>query len=231
MRRSNLASFVLRYDEAQLINELPMTTSLHRRTALFLLISLFLGACAKLAYQHMNDPSRDAWQKPKEVIEKLAVAPGAHVADIGAGGGYFTWYLADAVGADGIVYAVEIDETGLEMIRKDKDTRGLTRVIPILAEPDDPKLPEKVDLVFSCDTYHHMKDRVAYFKSLTRYLKADGRVAILDFHPHGVFSGLLGHGTAKDEVKREMESAGYRLSAEFDAIESQHFQIFSRNDS
>ena len=66
----------------------------------------------------MNDPSRDAWQKPKEVIEKLAIAPGSRVADIGVGGGYFTWYLAEAVGAEGAVYAVEIDETGLEIIRK-----------------------------------------------------------------------------------------------------------------
>lgn len=208
-----------------------MTTSVQRRTAIFLIISLCLAACARLAYQHMNDPSRDAWQKPKEVIEKLAIAPGARVADIGAGGGYFTWYLADAVGTEGVVYAVEIDETGLELIRKDKQTRGLTRVIPILAEPDDPKLPEPVDLVFSCDTYHHMKDRVAYFKSLARYLKADGRVAVLDFHPHGFFSGFLGHGTAAEDVRREMETAGYRLVDDFDIIDRQHFQIFSRSGS
>jgi SAM-dependent methyltransferase len=95
----------------------------------------------------------------------------------------------------------------------------------------DPKLPDAVDLVFSCDTYHHMNDRIAYFRSLIRYLKPGGRVAILDFHPHGVFSGLLGHGTAKEEVRREMESAGYRLSAEFDVVESQHFQVFSPTGS
>lgn len=209
-----------------------MTTfSLQRRTAIFLIICLWLAGCAKLAYQHMNDPSRDVWQKPKEVIEKLVITPGARVADIGAGGGYFTWYLAEAVGTEGVVYAVEIDETGLEIIRKEKQTRGLTRVIPILAEPDDPKLPEPVDLAFSCDTYHHMKDRVAYFKSLARYLKADGRVAVLDFHPHGFFSGFLGHGTAAEDVRREMEAAGYRRVADVDIIDRQHFQIFSRSGS
>ena len=202
-----------------------------RPVAIFLIACLCLVGCAKLAYQHMNNPSRDAWQKPKEVIEKLAITPGSRVADLGAGGGYFTWYLARAVGPQGTVYAVDIDETGLGIIEKEMHARGIHNVVPIHAEAGDAKLSEPVDLVFSCDTYHHMNDRIAYFRSLIRYLKPGGRVAILDFHPHGVFSGLLGHGTAKEEVRREMESAGYRLSAEFDVVESQHFQVFSPTGS
>ena len=208
-----------------------MTTSRHGSIGLFLAGCLYLFGCSVLAYQHMNDPSRDAWQKPKEVVEKLGIVPGARVADVGAGGGYFTWYLAEAVGPDGITYAVEIDETGLDIIRKNMQSRAVRNVVPIHAEPMDPKLPAPVDLVFSCDTYHHMEERIAYFRSLAPYLKADGRVAILDFHPHGFFSGFLGHGTAAEEVRREMEAAGYRMIAEFDFVESQHFQIFSRNDS
>lgn len=205
-----------------------MATSLRRRTAIVLLTCLWLAGCAGLAYQQMNDSSRDAWQKPKDVVERLGIAPGATVADIGAGGGYFTWYLADAVGAKGSVYAVDTDETGLDIIRKEMQTRGVKNVVPIRAEPMDPKLPTPVDLVFSCDTYHHMNDRIAYFRSLAGSLKADGRVAILDFHPHGFFSGVLGHGTAAEEVRREMEAAGYQRVAEFDVIDRQHFQIFSR---
>ena len=178
----------------------------------------------------MNDPARDAWQKPKQVVERLDVQPGARVADLGAGGGYFTWYLAAAVGPHGKVYAVEIDDTALAIIEKEMKSRGVRNVVPIRAESGDAKLPEPVDLVFSCDTYHHMQDRIAYFQSLARYLKPDGKVAILDFHAEGFFSGLLGHGTTKQEVRREMESAGYRLAAEYDFIDRQHFQIFSRTD-
>ena len=152
------------------------------------------------------------------------------MADLGAGGGYFTWYLAAAVGSQGKVYAVEIDETALAIIEKEMKSRGVTNVVPVRAEPGDAKLPEPVDLVFSCDTYHHMEDRVTYFKSLARYLKPDGKVAILDFHAEGFFSGLLGHGTTKQEVRQEMESAGYRLAADYDFIDRQHFQIFSRTD-
>jgi arsenite methyltransferase len=201
-----------------------------RRLCSFVIMYLALAGCAEMAYRHMNDPSRDVWQKPKEVIEKLAITPGSRVADLGAGGGYFTWYLAGAVGPQGTVYAVDIDETGLGIIKKEMNARGINNVVPIHAEPSDANLPDPVDLVFTCDTYHHMNDRIAYFRSLTRYLKSDGRVAILDFHPHGFFSGLLGHGTAKETVRREMESAGYRLAAEFDIVESQHFQIFSRTN-
>jgi predicted methyltransferase len=196
-----------------------------------LLLCLSVASCSEFAYRQMNDPSRDAWQKPKDVIEKLAIAPGSRVADLGAGGGYFTWYLADAVGPQGTVYAADVDETGLGIIKKEMNARGIRNVIAVQAEPDDAKLSDPVDLVFSCDTYHHMKDRVGYFTSLAKYLKTDGRVAILDFYPHGFFSGLLGHGTAKEEVRREMEAAGYRRTADFDIVDRQHFQIFSRNGS
>lgn len=206
-------------------------TTLRKQFSALFLLCLWLTGCAEMAYRHMNDPSRDAWQRPKEVIEKLGITPGSRVADLGAGGGYFTWHLAEAVGPDGTVYAVDINETALGIIKKEMTARGATNVVPIYAAPGDPKLPEPVDLVFSCDTYHHMKDRVAYFRSLARFLRPNGRVAILDFHPHGFLSGFLGHGTVKTVVQWEMESAGYRLMADFDAIDSQHFQIFSRRDS
>lgn len=98
----------------------------------------------------------------------------------------------------------------------------------VRAEASDAKLPEVVDLVFSCDTYHHMQDRVNYFRALALYLKPGGRVAFLDFHPRSFFSGLLGHGSAKEEVRREMEAVGYRLVGDYDRVETQHFQIFAR---
>lgn len=189
--------------------------------------SLCLIGCAGLAYQHMNAPARDAWQKPQAVMHKLAIMPGSKVADLGAGGGYFTQYLSDAVGTQGKVYAVDIDDTALDMIKAEIKSRKLTNVQPIRAELNDAKLPEPVDLVFCSDTYHHLQDRVAYFQSLQRYLKPAAQVAILDFHPQGIFSGLLGHGTAKEQVRHEMEAAGYQRTADYDVIGRQHFQVFT----
>lgn len=149
-------------------------TSVKNWLVVLVLCALWRAGYAELAYQHMNDPARDAWQKPKEVIQQLAIPPGSHVADLGAGGGYFTWHLADAVGPGGRVYVVEINETGLAIIEREMDARGITNVVPVMAEPHDAKLPEPVDLVFTCDSYHHMADRVTYFRSLARYLKPGG---------------------------------------------------------
>lgn len=204
---------------------------LQKRVGLPLLIILSFTGCTELSYQRMSDPSRDAWQKPQGVVEKLSLARGARVADLGAGTGYFTWHLAKAVGGRGTVYAVDTKENAINMIVKEMVARGTPNVRPVRAEPHDPRLPEPVDLVFSCDVYHDMKERVGYFRSLASSLRPGGRVAILDYHPRGFFSGMFGHRIAKEEVRREMEAAGYRLVDEYDLIDRQHFQIFAKHAS
>lgn len=196
-----------------------------------LVVVFSLTGCAQWNYQDMSDPSRDVWQKPQGVVEKLSLARGARVADLGAGTGYFTWHLAKAVGGRGTVYAVDTKENAINMIIKEMVARGTPNVRPVRAEPHDPRLPEPVDLVFSCDVYHDMKERVGYFRSLASSLRPGGRVAILDFHPRGFFSGMFGHRTAKEEVRREMEAAGYRLVDDYDLIDRQHFQIFAKAES
>ncbi len=203
---------------------------LRKYVGVLLVVILGFTGCAEWNYQDMSDPSRDVWQKPQGVVEKLSLARGARVADLGAGGGYFTWHLAKAVGGRGTVYAVDIDKTALDMIFKEMVARGTPNVRPVLAEPHDPRLPEPVDLVFSCKTYHLMNDRVAYFRSLGSSLRPGGRVAILDFHPRGFFSGMFGHRVEKEEVRREMEDAGYRLVNDYDIVDRQHFQIFAKAD-
>lgn len=203
-----------------------------RRTRIVasLILILSLTGCAEVNYQRLNDPSRDTWQKPQGVIEQLSITPGSRVADLGAGGGYFTWHLARAVGARGTVYAVDINPAALDMIFREMVARGTPNVRPVRAKPHDPRLPEPVDLVFSCNTYHQMSDRVAYFRSLASSLRPGGRVAILDFHPRGVFSGLFGNRITKDEVRLEMEAAGYRLVSDHDLLDRQHFQVFAKSD-
>jgi predicted methyltransferase len=197
---------------------------------LALIVSLGLTCCAEVAYQRLNDPSRDTWQKPQGVIEKLSIAPGSRVADLGSGGGYFTWHLAKAVGPRGTVYAVDINMAALDMIFKEMVARGTPNVRPVRAIPHDPRLPEPVDLVFSCNTYHQMIDRETYFRSLASSLRPGGRVAILDFHPRGFFSGMFGNRIAKEQVRLEMEAAGYRLVDDYDLIDQQHFQIFEMTE-
>ena len=128
-----------------------MCHTLPRKTlGALLILVLSLTGCTEWAYQRMNDPSRDVWQKPQGVIDKLSIARGSRIADLGAGGGYFTWHLAKAVGASGTIYAVDIEERSINFIFKEMVARGTPNVRPVRAEPHDPRLPEPVDLVFSC---------------------------------------------------------------------------------
>lgn len=204
-----------------------------RRTALplhALMLLLWLTACEQIAYQQMNDPGRDSWQQPDAVIQALQIIPGTHIADLGAGGGYFTFFLAEAVGPEGKVYAVDTDNASLRFIEKEGAQRGgMPRQVElILAAPNDPRLPSHgVDLIFTCNTYHHLSDRVPYAKSLARYLRPNGRIAILDYKEGSWFGSLFGHATSKETVRQELEAADYRLINDFDFLAKQHFQVFA----
>lgn len=199
------------------------------RLAALLLLSLITTSCAETVYRSMNDPDRDVWQRPKVVIESLNITSGSRAADLGAGGGYFTFPLAQAVGPEGRVYAVDIDERSLHVIREEGTNRGglPPNIDLILASPDDPRLPQDgVDLIFTCNTYHHLSNRSAYMKALVRYLRPGGRIAVIDYTPSG-WAWFFGHATAKEAVREEMAAAGYRLVQDFPILEKQHFQVFS----
>src|ERR1039458_4068954 len=110
----------------------------------------------------LEDPSRDAWQKPHAVVMALDLKPTDTVADIGAGTGYFARRFALHAGK---VYAVDIDEKLLDIVRKDAPAN----LEAVLASPDDPRLPERsVDTVFFCDVLHHIENRPAYYSRLAK---------------------------------------------------------------
>ena len=194
-------------------------------------LPLFVCAgCSGLSRTFMNSPWRDRWQQPEAVIQSLSIQPGDHVADLGAGGGYFTFRLADAVGPAGKVYAVDVDKGSLDYIARRAKEQGYTNVEVILAKYDDPLLPEGgVDLIFTCNTYHHLKNRADYFKSAAQYLRPGGRVAVIDYAGKGWFSRLFGHWTPKETSRSEMEAAGYRLVNDFAFLSRQNFQVFTPN--
>ena len=194
---------------------------------LVLAVALLMAGCAQLkqcAYAGIN---RDEWQQPQKVIAALKIQPGASVADLGSGGGYFTFRLAEAVGPSGKVYAVDIDRDMVDLIAERATKEERSNVEVILARPEDPSLPKAgVDLIFTSNTYHHIEDRVAYFANLRKYLRRNGRVAIIEFDRRGWLEGLLRHYTPSEFIKREMEQAGYTLQQEFDFLNRQSFLIF-----
>ncbi len=191
---------------------------------------LICAGCGGLSRTFMNSPWRARWQQPEVVIRSLSIRPGDHVADLGAGGGYFTFRLADAVGSTGKVYAVDVDKGNLDYIARRAKEQGYANVEIILAKYDDPLLPKgRVDLIFTCNTYHHLEDRAAYFASAARYLRPNGRVAVIDLNGNSWFHKLFGHWTPKETSRSEMETAGYQLVTDFDFLSRQNFQVFVLN--
>ena len=191
---------------------------------LALLVTLGCGSLKRWSYDGFG---RDGWQKPDEVIALLEIAPGAQVADIGAGGGYFSFRLADAAGPGGRVYAVDVDEDMLGYLRERVRDEARANVEVVRGEFEDPLLPDgRVDLVFSCNTYHHLSDRTAYFARLRADLAPGARVAILELNGHSWFARTFGHTTPKQTIVSELEAAGYRLIGDYDVVERQHFLVF-----
>lgn len=198
------------------------------RLVLLAAVLASLAGCASVKRWAYEGGDRDSWQKPATVIASLQLKPGDAVADIGAGSGYFTSPLADAVGPKGRVYAVDIDEDMINLLRQRVADEGRDNIEIIVGRTDDPTLPaESVDLIFTCNTYHHIEDRSAYFRNVKKYLKPGGRVAIIDLNEKSWFAYLFAHWTPAEEIRQEMEAAGYRREVELDFLDYQSFQIFS----
>jgi cyclopropane fatty-acyl-phospholipid synthase-like methyltransferase len=171
-----------------------------------------------------DHPSRDAWQKPAEVIRALALKPTSRVADIGSGTGYFAVRLARAV-PKGHVFAVDVEPEMVRFLDARGKKEGLTNLTSIAGEADDPKLPEAVDVIVLVDVYHHLSDLVGYLRSLRRALKPGGRVAIID-HIDTPDGSLKNGRLAPRRIKEELRSAGYTLAAEHSFLPEQYFVIF-----
>jgi predicted methyltransferase len=184
------------------------------------------GPIRRLAYGGFG---RDSWQQPDRVVESLALSPGAHVADLGSGGGYFTWPLADAVGESGRVYAIDVDPDMTSHIAEQSREKGHANVESILAEFDDPLIPEGgVDLIFTCNTYHHFEAPEEYYRSAAKYLRPGGRLAIIEPNGKGWLQRIFPHFTEPEVIRAEMEAAGYRRVEAFDFLGRQSFQVFER---
>ncbi|MFY9554351.1 MAG: methyltransferase domain-containing protein, partial [Blastocatellia bacterium] len=114
------------------------------------------------------------------MFDALAVKPGHRVADIGSGSGYFTFRLAARVGAEGKVYAEDIDQKAIDKVRQRKDREKLGQVEAILGESADPHFPNDLDSVLIVDSYHEFRDYDRMMQSVFHTLKSGGRLVIID---------------------------------------------------
>ena len=175
--------------------------------------------------QIFDDPKRDAWQKPHEVIQALALKPDAVIADIGSGTGYFSARFANMV-PKGRVYGVDTEPDMVKYLAERAKREGLKNVTAVAGKPDDPRLPEKADLIIMVDVYHHVENREAYFRKLANSLKPGGRLAIIDFRLDSKEGPPKSARIAPDRIKAELKNAGYSLAQEHAFLPNQYFLIF-----
>ncbi|MEA3255283.1 MAG: class I SAM-dependent methyltransferase [Candidatus Altiarchaeota archaeon] len=185
---------------------------------------------SKLKALMFNRKASNPKSRPDEILNALALQPGQNIADIGAGGGYFTLRFADAVGGGGRVYAVDTNPEFLEFIRDNAKEKGLSNVETIHATGNTLNLPEKSsDLVFMRNVYHHLSNRTEYFRNLRGALKPGGKVVVIDYKNQGFFSfrRFFGHHTPKETIMDELNDAGYDLMQEHDILPEQHFLVYT----
>jgi SAM-dependent methyltransferase len=175
--------------------------------------------------KYFDDPKRDAWQKPHEVIQALGLAPDAVVADIGSGTGYFSVRLAHFV-PNGRVYGVDTEPDMVKYLADRAKREGLKNVTSLTGKPDSPGLPAKVDLILMVDVYHHISDRDQYFRKLKESLKPGGRIALIDFTEAAPMGPPLLDRIPAEKVKAELGQAGYSLAAEHAFLPNQYFLVF-----
>jgi predicted methyltransferase len=139
----------------------------------------------------LDAPDRDQWQKPELIMDALGIADGSVVADLGAGGAWFTLHIARRVGPNGVVYAEDIQPAMLQVIGQRMQVENLLNVRPVLGTPSDPRLPKGLDAALIVDSYHEMDDSanptqvVTLLRNIARSLKPQGRLGIVDFKPGG----------------------------------------------
>jgi len=177
-----------------------------------------------------DDPARDKWQKPHEVIEALALAPNATVADIGSGTGYFSVRLANMV-PKGRIYGVDIEPDMVKYLADRAKRERLHNLTSVAGAPDDPRLPERVDLILMVDVYHHVENRTRYFRNLRASLKPGGRVAVIDFKMESPDGPPRAVRITPERVKAELHEAGYGFVRDYSFLPNQYFLIFQAASS
>ena len=181
----------------------------------------------------LEDPGRDSYQKPSEVLDALAIKTGETIADIGAGSGYFSLRMAQRVGEAGLIYAVDVNPEMVRYVNRKVRDLGLQNHRSVLADPDDPLLAEdSVDRIFICDTWHHIGNQNEYLELLKKAMRPGGQVVMIDFKkkelPVGPPTEMK---VSREALIDQMAGAGFKLLEEHTFLPYQYFLVFTAADN
>jgi ubiquinone/menaquinone biosynthesis C-methylase UbiE len=179
----------------------------------------------------LEGPDRDAWQRPDQIMDELGIAEGSVVADLGAGGGWFTIRLARRVGPNGVVYAEDIQREMIDAMTRRVERLGLRdRVRFQLGTASDPELPAAaLDAALIVDAYHEMEQPVTLLRNLAQSLKATGRIGIVNFTKEGGGPGPpMEERVDAERVIRDAQGAGLRLTSRPNFLRYQYMLVFGK---
>lgn len=179
--------------------------------------------------RQFEGPERDAWQKPDAVVAALAIGPSQRVADIGAGTGYFAVRFARQAPA-GKVFGIDIEPDMIRYMSERAAREKLPNLVPVLGTAADPAIPGQVDLIFVCDTYHHIEQRTDYFRKVAASLAPGGRLVIVDFKATDTPVGPpLAMRVSPSQIDAELGPAGFRRASLDEAtLPHQYIVIYTR---
>jgi ubiquinone/menaquinone biosynthesis C-methylase UbiE len=180
----------------------------------------------------LEGPDREQWQKPDQIMDALGIADGSIVADLGAGGGWFTTRLARRVGPNGLVYAEDIQPEMIEVIGGRIQRENLLNVRTVLGTAKDPRLPRGIDAVVIVDAYHEMEDPVALLKNVEQSLKPQGRIGVVDYNAGGGGPGPPpDERVAPEAVIKAASAAGLQLISREAVPPFQFLLVFKKGSS
>ena len=173
---------------------------------------------------------RDREEDPDLGLRLLKVAKGSSVGDVGAGSGYMSLRLARLVGAEGKVYAVDVQPGMLQLLQENAARAKVMNVIPVLGAFDDPKLPAgALDLIIMVDVYHEFSQPQKMLQRMREALKPGGRLALFEYRAEDPDVPILPlHKMTKAQVKAEVEAEGFKQTRVFDDLPWQHLIVFTR---
>jgi SAM-dependent methyltransferase len=177
--------------------------------------------------KEFDNPERDAWQKPEEILDALHLQRTSLVADIGAGTGYFSVRIAKRI-PEGKIFAADIEPDMVRYLGERARREHLTNLVPVQASADTANLPELVDVVLVVDTYHHIGNRTQYFARLKSSLRPLGRLVIVDFKADSPSGPPVQHRISSKRVTEELSAAGYSLMESLQFLPRQYCLVFGK---
>ncbi len=177
--------------------------------------------------------TREREERCSLLLTNLGLQPGHTVCDMGCGNGYYALRIAQLIGNNGTVLAVDIQAEMLELLRKRMEDQRIENVVPVLGSVHDPRLmPGSCDLVLLVDVYHEFSHPELMLAAIRRALKPGGRVALVEFRaedPDVPIKEL--HKMSKKQIMKEFPANGFKLVEQFDELPWQHVLFLERDDN